>query len=339
MKRSNACCNRKKATIRDVAMMVGVTPGTVSHAFSGKRAISDKVRRQVFDAARKLDYQPNIIAQAMRNKATGLIGILIDPAGLQKKQMRLAEIVTTLQMNHYDTIIGMTAQEKGSGNSMQRLISGGLIDGMISLLPKKFDDCPAMQVPVIDAEAEERSNYRKAAGKVVNYFRACGHCRIGCIAPKAHIFPQVLGDVLEEKGIWCESEYCFEERDSVETGMSGAERLIGHQSATAVIVIGEAIAEGVYRWASLHKIPIPARLSLIGVDMMNEIFCRKFSLTTIRHTPGDWIQNAVNRLLCKINRSESMPDGIYPELIIRGSVASAFTEFGNTSCEMKNEIL
>ena len=79
--------------------------------------------------------------------------------------MRLAEIVTTLQMNHYDTIIGMTAQEKGSGNSMQRLISGGLIDGMISLLPKKFDDCPAMQVPVIDAEAEERSNYRKAAGK------------------------------------------------------------------------------------------------------------------------------------------------------------------------------
>ena len=71
MKRSNACCNRKKATICDVAMMVGVTPGTVSHAFSGKRAISDKVRRQVFDAARKLDYQPNIIAQAMRNKATG----------------------------------------------------------------------------------------------------------------------------------------------------------------------------------------------------------------------------------------------------------------------------
>ena len=294
-------------------MMVGVTPGTVSHAFSGKRAISDKVRRQVFDAARKLDYQPNIIAQAMRNKATGLIGILIDPAGLQKKQMRLAEIVTTLQMNHYDTIIGMTAQEKGSGNSMQRLISGGLIDGMISLLPKKFDDCPAMQVPAIDAEAEERSNYRKAVEKVVNYFRAYGHCRIGCIAPKAHI--------------------------SVETGMSGAERLIGHQSATAVIVIGEAIAEGVYRWASLHKIPIPARLSLIGVDMMDEIFCRKFSLTTIRHTPGDWIQNAVNRLLCKINRSEFMPDGIYPELIIRGSVASAFTEFGNTSCEMKNEIL
>lgn len=171
-------------------MMVGVTPGTVSHAFSGKRAISDKVRRQVFDAARKLDYQPNIIAQAMRNKATGLIGILIDPAGLQKKQMRLAEIVTTLQMNHYDTIIGMTAQEKGSGNSMQRLISGGLIDGMISLLPKKFDDCPAMQVPVIDAEAEERSNYRKAAGKVVNYFRACGIAELAALRRKLIFSPK-----------------------------------------------------------------------------------------------------------------------------------------------------
>ena len=68
---------RHHATIADVARQVGVAPSTVSRALNGHSDISPFTRQAILDAARQLDYQPNLLAQSLKNRATNTIGVVI----------------------------------------------------------------------------------------------------------------------------------------------------------------------------------------------------------------------------------------------------------------------
>jgi DNA-binding LacI/PurR family transcriptional regulator len=68
---------RHHATIADVARQVGVAPSTVSRALNGHSDISPITRQAILDAARQLDYQPNLLAQSLKNRATNTIGVVI----------------------------------------------------------------------------------------------------------------------------------------------------------------------------------------------------------------------------------------------------------------------
>lgn len=68
---------RRQATIADVARLVGVAPSTVSRALNGHVDISPVTRQAILDAARQLDYQPNLLAQSLKNRATNTIGVVI----------------------------------------------------------------------------------------------------------------------------------------------------------------------------------------------------------------------------------------------------------------------
>ena len=73
---------RKTATMQDIARLVGVTPMTVSYALSGKRKISDETREAVLQAARDLNFEPNVMAQRLRKgrceKTIGFFSLDVD---------------------------------------------------------------------------------------------------------------------------------------------------------------------------------------------------------------------------------------------------------------------
>nr|GFB41043.1 hypothetical protein [Tanacetum cinerariifolium] len=68
---------RRQATIADVAKQVGVALSTVSRALNGHSDISAATRQAILDAARQLDYQPNLLAQSLKSRATSTIGVVI----------------------------------------------------------------------------------------------------------------------------------------------------------------------------------------------------------------------------------------------------------------------
>lgn len=70
---------RRRSTIKDVANAASVAPSTVSHVFSGRRTISTGTRQRVMEAARRLGYQANPVAQSMRTGKTGMIGLILRP--------------------------------------------------------------------------------------------------------------------------------------------------------------------------------------------------------------------------------------------------------------------
>src|SRR3954451_17097634 len=78
MSRTEAASDqRSRVTISQVASRVGVSPTTVSHVLSGKRAIAVATRGTVIKAIRELGYRPNIVARNLRTRQSHMIAVVV----------------------------------------------------------------------------------------------------------------------------------------------------------------------------------------------------------------------------------------------------------------------
>lgn len=69
--------NRKRATSKEVAAAVGVSPATVSNAYNRPDQLSGELRGKVMEAARRLGYTgPDPTARGLRRGRAGAIGVL-----------------------------------------------------------------------------------------------------------------------------------------------------------------------------------------------------------------------------------------------------------------------
>jgi LacI family transcriptional regulator len=66
------------STARDVAKLAGTSTAVVSYVFNnGPRNVSPATRERVLDAARALDYRPNVLARALSHGRTSSIGLVV----------------------------------------------------------------------------------------------------------------------------------------------------------------------------------------------------------------------------------------------------------------------
>jgi len=63
--------------IRDIAKITGLSLATVSRVFNNSPAVSPKTRAKVLKAAKEIDYQPNMMAAALRSGKSKIIGVLV----------------------------------------------------------------------------------------------------------------------------------------------------------------------------------------------------------------------------------------------------------------------
>ena len=64
-------------TLDDIAKELGLSVSTVSRALAGKGRVSEKNRRAVFEAAKRMGYTVNAMARGLRESDSKLIGVLV----------------------------------------------------------------------------------------------------------------------------------------------------------------------------------------------------------------------------------------------------------------------
>ncbi len=64
-------------TVRDVAKMAGVSPGTVSNVLTGNASVKDDTKDKVMQAIKDLNYSPNEIAKSLSTRKSFNIGLVI----------------------------------------------------------------------------------------------------------------------------------------------------------------------------------------------------------------------------------------------------------------------
>lgn len=68
------------ATIKDVALLSGVTVTTVSRMLNERGYVSEKTKIKIKKAMKELNYQPNEIARSLSTKKSRLIGLIVPSA-------------------------------------------------------------------------------------------------------------------------------------------------------------------------------------------------------------------------------------------------------------------
>ncbi|QHI68719.1 LacI family DNA-binding transcriptional regulator [Tichowtungia aerotolerans] len=189
----------KRTTIQDIATLCNINKATVSRILNNKTdqfPISEKTINKVKEAAQRLNYRPNRLAQATGSQRTNLIGLsfsgfngLGETEALYESQMVsrfLAPILSTPRFSKYDLVVH-SRDEQVEKPLTESEFKTDLFDGLLYLMPSEthleFINIASEQFPIVvmgyTPKAEETVpcidiNNRKAAQKAVTHLIETG---------------------------------------------------------------------------------------------------------------------------------------------------------------------
>ncbi len=81
--------------ITDVAALAGVAKSTVSNVLTGRKYVSDELRKKVEDACRELDFHPNFYASSLSSRKTNILALLIGGSDDIKENQFYGELMVS----------------------------------------------------------------------------------------------------------------------------------------------------------------------------------------------------------------------------------------------------
>lgn len=132
----------KSCTIRELARYVGLSTCTVSRVLNhrgGELPIPEKTRQRIRDAARELNYVPNVNAQRFFKRRSYVIGLLVPPQEEMGhnafKDTHFVEILSgiekTLIPTGYNLLLLFNRPEYKESNRYEGMFHSGFLDGLL----------------------------------------------------------------------------------------------------------------------------------------------------------------------------------------------------------------
>ncbi|MCT4544000.1 MAG: LacI family transcriptional regulator [Vallitalea sp.] len=296
--------SKKKATIKDIALKVGVSATTVSNVINKKGGrVSKEIIDKVNDAIKELDYKKNYSAQSLVINKSNLIGVVI-PQTEQTRELLLynpfySEFISALEyefrQNGYNIIVSGSPKDENNINNLLRWNVDGVI--ILGIYEEAFyENIKKMDIPVVLVDTYTNDEYfyniriddEYGGYLATKYLLEKGHRNIGIITgilKKNGVAEKKYNGykkALEEYGISINEEFIYEKSVDYEWGYE-AGNIIAKQKnhITAIFATADIIASGLFIALFENNIIVPQQMSVIGFD---NTFLGKLtipSLTTI----------------------------------------------------------
>ena len=324
------------ATMRDVAILAGVSTATVSHVINGSKKLSPETTERVLQAISQINYKPNTLAKSLRMGQTHTIGVLVeDIRGLPVSAI-VSGISEALAKGGYKTILydlhlleKLYNQYEQIGTYRQR-INDGLsllqtsdVDGIIYVamhdrhLDYLFDpmDTPLVFAYSHGTETDTYVTYsnRDSAADMVRYLLNRGHQRIAVIAGHPHSYPtaqRLLGIqmALQQAGLALPQEYIRYGDWEYESGKQQTKELLKLDPLpTAVFAMNDLMAAGCMAELMAAGLRIPEDIAVAGFDNREIAAYLRPSLTTVSLPTTEIGTEAALRIIDMINNPSPHP--------------------------------
>lgn len=281
---------RRTITIGDVARHAGVSKGTVSLAYSGKRPVSEQTRRRIFAAAEELKWTASHRARALATSRTGAIGLVIarDPAVLATDTFfpRFIAGCEAVLAEHGMGLMLHAVSSQTAEHEVYRRLAAGRADGVILLDVQDEDPrfalveelgLPAVVLtahrPVADETRGLTSVYSedsRAVAELVGLLVEAGHTRIAHVAgPRRYIHGRVRREsfvaALGEHGL--DPSLVVEGDFSAASGRDATAQLLDlAHPPTGIVFANDMMAIAGLSLARSRGLRVPEQLSLTGFD-------------------------------------------------------------------------
>ena len=127
------------ATIKDVAQRAQVSTSTVSRVLGGKVFVDEETRRRVQEAMEELNYRPNPLARALREKRTNTFALLVPGIENQIWPLVARGVENIARKNDYSVILCNTDNDVKVEQQYLARLQRRWVDGII-IAPAQDDE-------------------------------------------------------------------------------------------------------------------------------------------------------------------------------------------------------
>ncbi len=336
---------RTTVTIRDVARVANVHPGTVSRALNPETRglVNSETAERVLRVAEELDYRPNPIARGLKTNRSYTIGVLIPDITNPLFPPILRGIEDRLDDAGYTALIVNTDNDADRERTHLEAMQTRQVDGFISATARLDREVLAevasrgTPLVLVNRSFEDGSvpavavNDRQGIQLAVEHIAGLGHERIGHIAGPQNTSTghrRYLGFVEAMAGAGLpapEDHIKYSSWFSEEEGRRVCSELLdAARDLTAIVAANDLLAIGCYDALEAHGLRCPEDVSIVGFNDMPLVDHLRPPLTTVRVPQREIGNVAAELLLERLSEGSETAREILlePALVIRGSTAA-----------------
>ncbi len=333
---------QKVVTLKDVAAAARVSRATAARVLNGYGYVSAQTARQVREAADRLGYQTNLVAQALRSGQLPIVGFV--PGDIQNPFFaRIAhDLEVELRAHRYNVLIASSEedveQEKELLDSLRSLSIRAFILAPASVTNSRHiarlarEGAPIVLIDRVAKGVRSDSvvvDNEGGAREAVDYLVRNGHRRIGLLRDESRIFTaqeRLAGyqNALQSHGIALDESLISVSRSTVEHAIEATIRLFSQRNRpTALFTVDSLMTQGALLGLRSMGLSIPRDVSLIGFDDFDLATFTDPQITVVAQPISEIGPLAVKLLLERLAGETGKPRHVrFPtRLIVRGSVS------------------
>jgi LacI family transcriptional regulator len=342
------------ATLRDVARVAGVHPGTVSRALNPQTRglVNERTARRVLAAAEELGYRPNPIARGLRTNRSHTIGVLVPDLLNPLFAAVVRGIEDGLREAGYTPLIANTDNDAERERMAYEAMSARQVDGFIAatatrdhwLLADQIGSGPKLvlvnrrvdsdDIPAVTGDDHE------GVRLAVEHLAGLGHRRISHIAGAQTLYTgwcrhDGFVDGMGAAGLEVdEGLIVFSRAFTEREGARCCGELLGRRrDFTAIVAGNDLLALGCYDALEQRGLSCPEDVSVVGYNDMPFVHRFRPPLTTVRVPHYELGSTAAELMLEQLGDVDAPPRQLLlePQLIVRDSTAPARGSTPSTS--------
>ncbi len=296
------------ATLKDVAKETGLTVSTVSRVLNNRGYISTETRQKVYDAMKKLNYQPNELARSLSKQTTNTLGVIVPHLDHPYFSKLISSLEKAAYQNGFKVLIFNSMDKDEKEAEYLEMCKSNRVAGIIlcsgSVGTDRFE---GIHVPVITIErylehgtaAVECDNLqggRLAATHLVecgcrNVIYYSGLKDLSMPADqRAEGFEEICKkyhvnyhEIKMDSALYASLDY----RTYIEKGLND------YQEIDGIFASSDVIAAQVIQVCAKKGLKIPEDIKLIGFDDVNIASLTTPSITTIKQPIKEMAFHAV----------------------------------------------
>jgi DNA-binding LacI/PurR family transcriptional regulator len=291
-----------RVTQQDIARIASVSQATVSRVLAGDGRVEPMIRERVVAVMQEHNYQPDVSARSLRQKATNLIGLVVKrPAGKLADEPFIADLIAGIMLHlggtRYHLCLDIATSALGQAAVYDDMLRTRRVDGLILVESEARDErirrlqrdqFPFVLIgnPMDDGEIPSVDNDNLHAGySATKHLVESGFEKIGLLAGPTGLtvsedrivgYRMAINEAGAQPRIW-HSEFGF-----VAARQMAELLLESHDRPDALVVLDDHMAMGVVLAARYARIRIPHDLGLVSFNdssLCNLIDCGLTSLS------------------------------------------------------------
>ena len=334
---------KKRTTIHDIAKELNVTASTVSRALQDHPRISRETKEAVLDVARKLNYQHNSLAAALRKGKSNLIGVIVPTADRNFFGTIIRGIEEVVNQSGYRVIISQSNDLISKEIANIDALLEAQVDGILASIAEEtveFDHYLKIKkrgIPLIlfDRVTDELNTSSVVIDDFLGAYKAVEHLihqgcrRIVHFSGQQNLIiykERLRGykQALSTHGLSFNQDLVLYGETQLESGEELGKRVLSMSPLPdAIFSASDYTAIGAMHHLKRHGIKIPEQIALVGFS--NEVFTTFVdpALTTVDQHGKMMGQTAARLFLKQVDKKDLISDQektvLDPELVIRKS--------------------